>query len=702
MNLKDLKLSDITRLVEDFQYALVRTNNMFGGAATKQTSKGKKFLQYLTIFFVIITIIIALYFIYILLFRGYPRFILDLINLKFYNKINLDAFIQEKDFLLENVKYLAHPNAYMAEALYNIVFKKGSYINTKPESIPMDIEYMKSKNVVQHLEQITKKYETYNITTLMAGIQQYIEIQYSDYKENAKYLEAFKEYYLFHDLVVDTSNDKSHAKAGMKFAKFYTKYLNYALAQGRELMQKGETKEEAQWRLLNKDYGVSETKDNDQVALDDKAAEGTKEKKGAKTKTTATDSKMVLLAVQANRAKYGNHKRILHLVYLIRALANKCKKEQDGYFEKNQKHNFLVFPSNDSQVSTFSNNIIKLQLEKKLDNIHKPKSNDPASQKDYLAADSLDEFTWLMLEVMTSANPDLVPRLKTYLGCTNAASNTIYGVWSCKIGKEINLIINDIPNKNKSFFNMFMTAYMNASIDQKKQIKLKIRQGNGYLKNIHESTFEIVDKLPIFSRIYFSDLKFTDIKYDKKNPSRYETDVIKAKEVLYNDVIAMYKTLMMTKPSMITKLGINISKNQRLFYEMMIKDSKTCLNNLTKNGNDMVQYMLAATMINTYFNTYRVTLIREGMTKMYEDQYMNSEDFAKALWSPYMKEILEYRILAYFKKIFSKPYMGATFKRYTLAWQKLGFLISSIEKMIKSSFTKKPSVKEPDQPAKDS
>lgn len=670
MNLKDLKLDDITRLVEDFQYALMRTHNMFGGAAAaKKKGKGEKFLLYLKIFFVVITLIIAVYFIYILLFRGYPRFILDLINLKFYNKINLDAFIQDKDFLLDNVKFLAAPNAYMPEVLYEQILKKSTYNFPAPKSIPIDMEYMKSKAIVDVLnKQLLNEYMKYSITTLTAALTQYIDTQYSDYKENAKYLEAFKEYYLFHDLVIDTSSDGKHAKSpdGIKFVKFYVKYWNYALAQGRETQQKGETNEEGQWRIFISDY---------------------------------TEKKV---AVQKDRIKYGNHKRILHLVYLIKALANRCSDEQNKYIQKLQKHHFLVLPAADSQINNFGNNIIKLQTEKTLETIYNQKNADLVGQKDYIRSNTMDEFTWLMLEVMISARvtsqTNLIPLLKDTVGCTSASTNTVYDVWSCKLDEEINKIIKDVPNQDKSLVYMFMTAYMNASTDQKKTIKLKIRQGKGYLKNMHEGTFEIIDKLPIFSRIYFSNLNFDDAP--KKNTN---ADTIKRnKQDLYLDVIDMYKKLMMVNPSQITKLGIKSVENQPAFYEMMLADYKTCLGNLAQNGNDMVQYMLATSMVNTYFNTYRVTLIREGMTKMYEDQYMNSEDFAKALWTPHMKEILEYRILAYFKKVFSKPYMGSTYKRFTLAWQKLGFFISSIEKMIKSAFTQKPKVKEPDQPASDS
>jgi hypothetical protein len=187
----NFNFTDLSRFMDDFTY-LIQKGGRFNKIFSEKT---KNILERVIYWFVLIVkfilIIIAIYVLYIILFKGYPRLIVNLIMFKFSNKENLDRFLQEHKLMTTSMKAL---NNIDAINLYNEIFTPC--------------------NVLTYIKEFEDTMNTY-----------YFKYQYDE-----KYFHAFKEYYLFFNKIEDKKIETrvfNNTKFNVEKPAFYEILITY-------------------------------------------------------------------------------------------------------------------------------------------------------------------------------------------------------------------------------------------------------------------------------------------------------------------------------------------------------------------------------------------------------------------------------------------------------------------------------------------
>lgn len=168
--------NDLSRFLEDFSYLLHK-----GGASKRLSDRFKmsgekkalaeKIIKWIKIFFQLCLAVVAIYTIYIILFKGYPRILLDFITFKFFHKEKPDAFLKEGNLLVNNFKFLSKKND---SCLQSYDMYKFLYGGTN------------LSDLIDQLEKAKIKY-------------------YGKYKYDDQYINILKEFYLFYDKIAITN-----------------------------------------------------------------------------------------------------------------------------------------------------------------------------------------------------------------------------------------------------------------------------------------------------------------------------------------------------------------------------------------------------------------------------------------------------------------------------------------------------------------
>lgn len=164
--------NDLSRFLEDFSYLLHK------GGATKRLSERfkmsdekkaffEKIIKWIKIFFQLCLAVVAIYTLYIILFKGYPRILLDFITFKFFHKEKPDDFLKEGNLLINNFKFLSKQNDSCLQSydMYNFLYGRTNL-----------------SNLIDQFEKTKLNY-------------------YGKYKYDEQYINALKEFYLFYDKI---------------------------------------------------------------------------------------------------------------------------------------------------------------------------------------------------------------------------------------------------------------------------------------------------------------------------------------------------------------------------------------------------------------------------------------------------------------------------------------------------------------------
>lgn len=167
-----LNFNDLSRFLEDFSYILHK------GGKTKRLSERlkisdekkaliEKIIKWIWLFFQLCIAIVAIYTIYIIIFKGYPRIIIDVLTFKFFHKEKPDNFLKESNLLAENIKFLSAQNdsCLQSYAMYNYLYGNTNLIN-----------------LVNQFEKAKTDY-------------------YGKYRYEEQYINSLKEFYLFYDKI---------------------------------------------------------------------------------------------------------------------------------------------------------------------------------------------------------------------------------------------------------------------------------------------------------------------------------------------------------------------------------------------------------------------------------------------------------------------------------------------------------------------
>ena len=164
--------NDLSRFLEDFSYILHK------GGATKRLSERfkmseekkalvEKIIKWVKIFFQLCLVVVAVYTLYIILFKGYPRILMDFITFKFFHKEKPDSFLKEGNLLVNNFKFLSKQND---SCLQSYDMYKSLYGGTN------------LSNLIDQFEKAKLNY-------------------YGKYKYDEQYINSLKEFYLFYDKI---------------------------------------------------------------------------------------------------------------------------------------------------------------------------------------------------------------------------------------------------------------------------------------------------------------------------------------------------------------------------------------------------------------------------------------------------------------------------------------------------------------------
>lgn len=178
-----MNFGDLSRFMDDIFYLLQK-----GGRDKKLLTTGgkegtvEKVIKYIVLFLKFFVIMIIIYVLYILIFRGYPKILMDFFTLSFYHKEKLDNFIKERNLLIDHVKFLGNPpnKCVSPYAIYANIYDETSL-----------------QNAIQKFETIKDKY-------------------YATYNYDDKYHNAFKEFYLFYNVYNDSKSERVVNKAGQR------------------------------------------------------------------------------------------------------------------------------------------------------------------------------------------------------------------------------------------------------------------------------------------------------------------------------------------------------------------------------------------------------------------------------------------------------------------------------------------------------
>ncbi len=193
-----MNFHDLSRLMDDFFYLFQK------GGRDKQILTGEKkgiaekIIHYIVIFLKFVLIIVVLYTLYILIFRGYPRIMVNVLTLSFFHKEKLDDFIKERNLLINNFKFLANPpnKCISPYSIYESIYG-GNNIQSN----------------IQSFESLKDKY-------------------YGKYKYDDKYHNAFKEFFLFYNVYKDQTSEPvvyNNVKIDVKYYKFHELLVTYKI-----------------------------------------------------------------------------------------------------------------------------------------------------------------------------------------------------------------------------------------------------------------------------------------------------------------------------------------------------------------------------------------------------------------------------------------------------------------------------------------
>ena len=183
----NMNFPDLARFVDDLGHVLQRggMNRFFQSGGGSWDIYGK-----LKTFFALILLIILIYVIYILLFRGYPRFVVNLLTFKYFHKESMDGFLRDHNMLINTIRTLQYrskqcDDAYtLIDQFYGLQDKANTY------------------------------YERLN--DFVNAVARW----YSDFRPDDQYYEAFQEYYIYYDKVTGSFPGATEEEVPMNIDSF--------------------------------------------------------------------------------------------------------------------------------------------------------------------------------------------------------------------------------------------------------------------------------------------------------------------------------------------------------------------------------------------------------------------------------------------------------------------------------------------------
>lgn len=219
---------EMRKFLEDVSFILQSGGNpLLVGQAAANSDMARKILNGIKLFFVLLAIFILLYVIYRIATGGYPRILVNILTMSFYHKENENNLIKENDVFFSNIdnlgelvtKYQCGGPWDVFDSLYKV---KG-----------LDSIGYQTKAIQDMIEKYYSglKYEKYNVR----------------YRYREKYINAFREYFIFSKTLTDDTKENKKDVKKYTFSpktddhyvtfeihnnKFYNFMITYLMKQG--------------------------------------------------------------------------------------------------------------------------------------------------------------------------------------------------------------------------------------------------------------------------------------------------------------------------------------------------------------------------------------------------------------------------------------------------------------------------------------
>lgn len=518
-----VKTEDILRIMEDLKYIVQAGGNPFqsGGGIVAGIGNIYNFLKAIV---KIAVYLILMYFAFIIIFKGYPRVVMDIGTLSLFKKQQLDKLLTEHEFLLKHYKYLLRPTTDISG------MNPYSFVNTMYVNLATDAN---------------DKAAIIDFENGMIELDKAISRVYGGYKNDDKYMYAFRDYYLFFFKM------KSNIPIIWKKLYIFPQQLtedNPELPQcpappvDSQLLRPGATITCQPPEFWVKDWEYYE------LLTEKLTKDGLlKNQIQDKPQNISNDLKVARVYYNDNEYYYTNNnvkmyhqdpsKRTYYrendnltsrlMSNVGRSLAALVKVIENSPFMF-----YVTFPTNDVTSSNFVNDFIK-------------------HAQDYAMTPvgSINEFSHFVFEALAKNTYDiLLQRFKV-------ASN----------------------NNTSTLLPIFMTAYMGLTSIKREAFKKNAVRNFPELKTVNlAAVTEFMTRYPIFTHIYLN-----AILTESPNMS---------KNALYAQVLQAYQILLYTNADGTI---------------MTVNDPKLMLSNLVNNTTEVKQFVNSVLILDMYINEYQ-------------------------------------------------------------------------------------------------
>jgi hypothetical protein len=362
MGMFQYDFNDLANFFRDIKFL-----NKYGGGEGEATEASYDFIRSLLlaapsnpkssllviIIFVIMNVFLyalclcSIYLVYYLIFKGYPKFLPDILTLHMKNVVDVEKLLSRNNFLIDS---------------YNILLDK-------------------SPDCVSGYEIYNKIYERTNLKDYITAVDNYIQSYYSEYKYNVKYEKAFKEYfYLYYKIYLDgetrdtTKTDPDSLKRIVDpddGAQDATKPIT---VNGKEIAIEHHQYYNAlvNYLVKNREYDTSQTTGSGKQS---------------------SDTKISNVFLKDKFKKYNQHKDIKIAILYFKSELNRITKKINNHQQNVLP--YIVLPSSLDDIQKVKKDFGMFQLKIQNNNIYLPRSDTA-----YVPFQTMNEYSWYIAEIL--------------------------------------------------------------------------------------------------------------------------------------------------------------------------------------------------------------------------------------------------------------------------------------------------------------
>lgn len=660
-------------------------------------------LATVTLIVYVVIIGFVVYIFYMSFYSQYYKIVYDLITMSMFRKQNVDQIMSENTFLVNHFKYLLRTDSQYAGANPVRMFAKLSNI---PCAIDAKVNYIESL----------------------------INLYYANNKGVRRYVEAFKEYFMFKPLMESPVskivylypqklfNPNEPVKQCPSFASGMTGPNQKPLQKDKMDCPAPAFKIESYnfyERLL--EFYKTDGKDSSMLT-------GTKvptDKSGEQFTVSDMIARLYIIdqfstqneaflnlhpALRKYAPQYQNAVpnllRVQRLINGIESLEAELV-EIMTYYNQTKVHHYLVIPEEDqvkklftTLFDTYKNNLELLYG----DTINRYFNQIETVKKKSQGSESTD-FAWYIFEML-----HVIATRKDYNTLMNEIEvlmTVASGQDSLPRGKPTNNTIDDfgfnsIQADNPQFnepkpgiedgrfvlfdaqyqnttvsiglyeMKLFLTTYVNLSKKDRDKVERHLLRNRPYsrMSKNKPALSKVIDFLT--KHPIFAHLYLTN-EYTEEQ-----------KQVFYGQILSTYHTLFFTQKDVVSQY--TAADKADVLYD-----------NYVNNVKCYKDFQNAVSILHLYLHRYKAEIMQ-----LYSEQYASNNNFFWSLFSPFLDELFVRNIGQVTSRTFTKSQFRKSYNAWLKIWRKFGSMITKIRQDVVDSFSRSLSMAEEDKPATDS